>query len=222
MAGTKVRRSESLSPHDLDILVGTDVLGKGYAVDIFTEITFIYGMDIEQGDETEEEGDYDQQTDPYHDDLCGAVVRAERDERQQRERHEEAEDEAEQVRIVVDPGQKTDCEQDDDDGEQPEQRPTRTFQHLPAVDHLDEQTRQKTELRSGWSNLSKNKPLFQQFYKHLFYGIIIEIPRQHFKYASKASDRVRFDKLFQILIGRSIHCGVLRLILHSYTSPSKK
>lgn len=81
------------------------------------------------------------------------VVLAKRDERKESEGEEEAKDEAEEVSEVVDPRQQSEDEQEESDGDKLEEGLVRVLEHLPAVDHLHDETGQEPELSPGRPNL---------------------------------------------------------------------
>lgn len=104
--------------NEVNVLLRAEVLRQGYAVEVVADLTFVHGNDVEEDDERAEDDARGEEADPDEGDLLGPVVRAERDERQERVRQQEPEDEAEEMRVVVDPREQSEQKQDQDDAQQ--------------------------------------------------------------------------------------------------------
>lgn len=79
--------------------------------------------------------------------------------RKESEREQKADDEANEVSVVVDPREKPNDEKENEEDDEFSNRPPRVLQHLPALDHFHEQTRQQTELRTCWTGLVEKTAL---------------------------------------------------------------
>jgi len=108
---------------------------------------------VEDDEEDDDDKDAEQNADDDTDQLEAAIIDVERDERHHRERQQKAEDEAEQVRVIVDHWKKADQEQGDHETGKFDDLDVRTTNYIPVVDDLDEQACQDTEVRPSRSSL---------------------------------------------------------------------
>ena len=112
------------------------------------------GGDVEEQQEADKEKDDAGEADDDQDQLPAAVVvPAEGDERQDGVGQQEAEDEAEEVRVVVHPGQESGEEEDRGDADQLEDGHLRVLEHVPLVDDLDHAASQEAKMCSGRTDL---------------------------------------------------------------------
>ena len=73
----------------------------------------------------------------------------------EREREEETENETKQVRVIINPGQETGDEEDDEDEGQLAQSHERSVDDLPVLNDLHEEAGDNGELRTGWASLRR-------------------------------------------------------------------
>ena len=89
----------------------------------------------------------------FPDDASAAAAAAQRDEWQEGVGEEEAEDESEEVRVVVDPGQEAGEEEHGRHAHHLEERHLGVLEARPLVDHLHHAARQQPEVGAGGANL---------------------------------------------------------------------
>ena len=89
----------------------------------------------------------------FPDDDAAALAAAQRDERQEGVGEEEAEDESEEVRVVVDPGEEAGQEEHGRHAHHLEQRHLGVLEARPLVDHLHHAARQQAEVPARGADL---------------------------------------------------------------------
>lgn len=145
--------SYGLLPVEVDVLRGTKVAGEGDAVEELAGLAFEdRGAVKEREEEDEEAGDEDER-EPDEEDLAPLVVLPEGDEGHEGVRREEAEDEAEEVGVVVDPGQDADEQEDAQDADELHEGAPGVLEHGPAVEDLDDEGGEEGEVSAGWAHL---------------------------------------------------------------------
>ena len=148
-----VFRRSAVDP-EVNVLVGAEVFGDWNAVEVLADFAVVDGGDVEEQQEANEEKDDAGEADDDQDQLPAAVVvPAEGDERQDGVGQQEAEDEAEEVRVVVHPGQESGKEEDRGDADQLEDGHLRVLEHVPLVDDLDHAASQEAEVGAGGADL---------------------------------------------------------------------
>ena len=108
---------------------------------------------VEEQDEPDKDEQGKDDADPEQHNLPPPLVQPERDKGQNGVADEEPEDEAEEVGIVVDPGQQAGQEEDGGDADELEDGHLRVLEAGPLVDHLHDGGGQQTEVGSSRSNL---------------------------------------------------------------------
>lgn len=93
---------------EVDVLRGAEVASERDAVEQLAHLALVHRHVVEQSQQQREQTDDQHQRDPDQEDFAPTVVVAERDEGHQSVRRQEPENETEQVRVVVHPGQNTD------------------------------------------------------------------------------------------------------------------
>ncbi|CAB0035964.1 unnamed protein product [Trichogramma brassicae] len=96
---------------EIDVLRGAKVPRERDAVEQLAELALVHGDVVEQRQQQAEQAEYEERADPDDEDLATAIVVSERDERHEGVRGEKAEYEAEQVGVIVDPGQNAEHQQ---------------------------------------------------------------------------------------------------------------
>lgn len=111
------------------------------------------GVDVKEHHEAREEAEEDQQEDDNLTAFTIQVHAAEADVGQEGEGQEEAGDEAADVRKVVNPGQQTEGEKEEDHAQKLGERPPGLRQDLPALKQLHKEAGQDPELRTSRAHL---------------------------------------------------------------------
>ena len=96
-------------------------------------------------------------------DDASAAAAAQRDEWQEGVGEEEAEDESEEVRVVVDPGQEAGEEEHGRHAHHLEERHLGVLEARPLVDHLHHAARQQPEVAAGGADLNKRIQIWSMF-----------------------------------------------------------
>ena len=113
---------------------------------------------VEEEEEADEEEEHREQANPHQDDLpLPLVLAAEGDEGQQGVGEQEARDEAEEVGVVVHPGQETGQEEHGRHAHQLEDGHLGVLEHRPLVDHLHHAARQQAEVRARRPDLERER-----------------------------------------------------------------
>ena len=146
-------RRSTVDP-EVDVLIGAEVFGDWNAVEVLADFAVVDGGDVEEQQEADEEQDDAREADDDEDELPAAVVvPAEGDERQDGVGQQEPEDEAEEVRVVVDPWQESGEEEDCGDADQLEDGHLRVLEHVPLMNDLDHAASEEAEVSPGGPDL---------------------------------------------------------------------
>ena len=137
----------------VDVLFAAKVLGDWNAVEVLANLTVLDGADVKEQDESNENEDGEDEAEPKQDNLPPPVVDPEGDKGEDGVGHEEPEDEAEEVGVVVNPGQKAGEEEDRGHAHQLQHRHLGVLEAGPLVDHLDDGGGEDAEMGSGRPHL---------------------------------------------------------------------
>lgn len=130
------------------------------------------GVDVKPNDERGEQPHVGQQGHDDEDALAVFVEGPEGDVGQDTEGEQQAAEEAEDVGDVVDPRQKATQEEEEDYAHQLEEGFPRLFQHLPALEKLNKEAGEESELRACWTHLEEDSVRKCQQMKQLLHILI--------------------------------------------------
>ena len=137
----------------LHLHAAAELRGKRNTVEIVAVRALVERTDVEQHNQQDKQTDGRRHAHQNADDLASAAEV--RDARPHGERQQETEDEAGEVRVVVDPRQQAEHEQSEQDRQQLHHFQARLFHVGPAVDDFDKQAGQQCEL---WACRTRLQP----------------------------------------------------------------
>ena len=138
----------------VNILFRAKVFGDWNTVKIFTYLTVVYWSHVEEENQTNEDDDAGNETDPEKYQLSSSLIDAEGDEGHDGIADEKSEDEPEQMSVVINPGQETREEEDSSHSHQLQYRHLWILETGPLMNHLHDAGGQETKVSSSRSNLS--------------------------------------------------------------------
>ena len=138
----------------VNILFRAKVFGDWNTVKIFTYLTVVYWSHVEEENQTHEDDDAGNETDPEKYQLSSSLIDAEGDEGHDGIADEKSEDEPEQMSVVINPGQETREEEDSSHTHQLQYRHLWILETGPLMNHLHDAGGQETKVSSSRSNLS--------------------------------------------------------------------
>ena len=137
----------------VNVLLRAEIFCYRDAIKVLANLTVVYRRDVKEQDKAHEDKEGRQEADPQQDQLPLPVKHTEGDERHDGVGEEEPEDEAEQVGVVVDPGQEAGEEEDGRDPDQLEDGHLGVLEGRPLVDDLDNAAGQEAKVGPGGTNL---------------------------------------------------------------------